>query len=63
MKKYNKGVKFNKIILFIIALLVLVITTIVAGIGNIANRKGIANKNARMQISEITEDDYKTRKR
>lgn len=63
MIKYNKGVKFNKRILFIIALLVLVITTIVSGIGNIANRKGIANKNARMQISEITEDDYKTRKR
>ena len=63
MIKYNKEVKFNKRILFIIALLVLVITTIVAGIGNISNKKGIANNNARMQISEITEDDYKTRKR
>lgn len=63
MIKYNKEVKFNKRILFIIALLVLVITTIVAGIGNISNKKGIASNNYRMQISEITEDDYKTRKR
>lgn len=39
MKNLNKTVKFNKKILFIIALLVLVITTIVAGIGNIVSKK------------------------
>lgn len=60
MKKLNKGVKFNKKILFIIALLVLVITTIVAGIGNIVTKKRISSNNARMQFSEITEDDYAT---
>ena len=60
MIKYNKGVKFNKRILFIIALLVLVITTIVAGIGNIVTKKGISSNNTRMQFSEITEDDYTT---
>jgi len=60
MKKLNKRVKFNKKILFIIALLVLVITTIVAGIGNIVTKKGISSNNTRMQFSEITEDDYTT---
>ena len=60
MKNLNKTVKFNKKILFIIALLVLVITTIVAGIGNIVSKKGISSNDARMQFGEITEDDYKT---
>ncbi|MBS5863856.1 MAG: MucBP domain-containing protein [Clostridium sp.] len=60
MKNLNKAVKFNKKILFIIALLVLVITTIVAGIGNIVSKKGISSNDARMQFGEITEDDYKT---
>ena len=63
MKKLNKEVKLNKIILFIIALLVIIITTITAVIGNIVSQKGMSGNNARMQFSEITEDDYKTRKR
>lgn len=50
MKNLNKTVKFNKKILFIIALLVLVITTIVAGIGNIVSKKGISSNDARMQF-------------
>ena len=60
MKNLNKGVKLNKKILFIIALLVLVITTITASIGNIVRKKGLSSNNARMQFSEITENDYKT---